>query len=60
MVVLLKTKDILDEKDKRLKQISKEVSFPLSKEDKETINTMIQYLLILKKKDYLEKYMKKF
>lgn len=41
---MLKTKDILDEKDKRLKQISKEVTFPLSKEDKETINTMIQYL----------------
>ena len=41
---MLKTKDILDEKDKRLKQISKEVTFPLSKEDKENINTMIQYL----------------
>ena len=28
---MLKTKDILDEKDKRLRNISKEVTFPLSK-----------------------------
>ena len=41
---MLKTKDILDEKDKRLRQISKEVTFPLTKEDKETIDTMIKYL----------------
>lgn len=41
---VLKTKDILDEKDKRLKQISKEVTFPLTKEDKELIETMMEYL----------------
>ena len=41
---MLKTKDILDEKDKRLRMISKEVSFPLTKKDKDLINTMIQYL----------------
>lgn len=41
---MLKTKDILDEKDKRLRQISKEVVFPLTKEDKKLINTMIEYL----------------
>ena len=41
---MLKTKDILDEKDKRLRQISKEVEFPLTKEDKETIDIMIKYL----------------
>ena len=41
---MLKTKDILDEKDKRLRQISKEVVFPLTKKDKEAIDTMIQYL----------------
>jgi len=34
---MLKTKDILDEKDKRLHQISKEVVFPLTKEDKKII-----------------------
>lgn len=41
---MIKMKDILDEKDKRLKQISKEVEFPLTKKDKETIESMIEYL----------------
>ena len=35
---------ILDEKDKRLRIISEEVSFPLSKETKKNINDMITYL----------------
>ncbi len=37
-------KDILDEKDKRLRQISKDVTFPLSQKDKDIINEMIEYL----------------
>lgn len=41
---MLKTKDILDEKDKRLRQVSKEVEFPLTKKDRELIDTMIEYL----------------
>lgn len=41
---MLKNKDILDEKNKKLRQISKEVSFPLSDEDKKTINLIIEYL----------------
>ena len=41
---MLKTKDILDEKDKRLRNTSKEVKFPLTKKDKELIDTMIKYL----------------
>jgi len=41
---VLKTKDILDEKDKRLRKISKDVIFPLTKEDKELIDKMIKYL----------------
>ncbi len=41
---MLKTKDILDEKDKRLHQISKEVTFPLSKEEQKAINEMVEYL----------------
>ena len=41
---MLKTKDILDEKDKRLRQVSKEVTFPLTEKDKELIHTMIEYL----------------
>lgn len=35
---MLKNKDILDEKDKKLRQKSKEVTFPLDKKDKETID----------------------
>ena len=41
---MIRMKDILDEKDKRLRQVSKEVVFPLTKEDKETIEKMIEYL----------------
>lgn len=41
---MLLMKDILDEKDKRLRQISKEVTFPLSEEDKKTINDIIEFL----------------
>lgn len=41
---MLKNKDILDEKDKRLRLISKEVTFPLDEEDKKTIDLMIEYL----------------
>lgn len=53
---VLKTKDILDEKDKRLRVISKEVTFPLSKKDKETINTMIEYLHDSQIEELAEKY----
>ncbi len=41
---MLKTTDILDEKDKRLKTISEEVSFPLTNEDKKLIKDMLKYL----------------
>jgi len=41
---MLKNKDILDEKNKKLRQVSKEVTFPLSEEDKKTIDLMIEYL----------------
>ena len=40
----IKKLDILDEEDKRLRTISKEVEFPLSEEDKHTINDIINYL----------------
>lgn len=53
---MLKTKDILDEKDKRLRLISKEVEFPLSKKDKEVIDTMIEYLHNSQLKELSEKY----
>ena len=41
---MLKNKDIIDEKDKRLREISKEVEFPLSNEDRKNIDLMIEYL----------------
>ena len=53
---MLKTKDILDEKDKRLRLISKDVEFPLTKKDKELINTMIEYLHDSQIEELAEKY----
>ena len=41
---MLRTKDILDEKDKRLRLISDEVVFPLTEKDKKAIHDMIEYL----------------
>lgn len=41
---MLKTKEILDEKDKRLRFKSKEVTFPLAKEDVKNIELMVEYL----------------
>lgn len=41
---MLTNKDILDEKDKRLRLISKEVTFPLTEKDKKNIDLMIEYL----------------
>ena len=54
--MVLKTKDILDEKDKRLRIISKEVEFPLTKKDKDLINTMIEYLHNSQIEELAEKY----
>lgn len=53
---MLKTKEILDEKDKRLRQISKEVVFPLTKEDKDLIKKMITYLTDSQIEERAEKY----
>ena len=41
---MLRTKDIVDEKNKILRTVSKEVEFPLSNEDLKTIDEMIEYL----------------
>lgn len=41
---MLKTKDILDEKNKLLRCISKEVTFPLDEKDKKAIHDMVEYL----------------
>jgi peptide deformylase len=53
---MFKKLEIIDEKDKRLRQISKEVTFPLSKEDKELIEQMIQHLTY----SQIEKYEKMY
>lgn len=53
---MLKNKDILDEKDKRLRKISKKVKFPLTKEDKDTIDLMIEYLTNSQIEELSEKY----
>ncbi len=53
---MLKTKDILDEKDKRLRLVSKEVVFPLSKEDKKQIKLMVEYLRNSQIEEKAEKY----
>lgn len=47
---------ILDEKDKLLRKISKDVIFPLSKEDKQNIEDMITYLKMSQITEYNEKY----
>ena len=53
---MLKTKDILDEKDKRLRQVSKEVEFPLTIKDKELIDEMLEYLHNSQIDELAEKY----
>ena len=41
---MLRNKDILKKKDKRLRTVSKDVTFPLNKEDLKTIDLMVEYL----------------
>ena len=47
---------ILDEKNKKLRMKSKEVTFPLSNEDKKNINDMLEYLEMSQIEEYREKY----
>ncbi len=47
---------ILDEKDKLLRQVSEEVTFPLSKKDKQLINDAITYLEMSQIEEYNKKY----
>lgn len=53
---MLKTKDIIDEKNKILRTVSKEVVFPLSDKDRQTINDMIEYLTNSQIEELAEKY----
>lgn len=53
---MFKKLDIIDEKDKRLRQVSKEATFPLSQKEKDLINQMIQHLTY----SQIEKYEKMY
>ena len=53
---MLLMKDILDEKDKRLREVSKEVQFPLSDEKKKIINEMVEFLTNSQITELAEKY----
>ena len=53
---MLKTTDILDEKDKRLREISQEVTFPMDKEDLNNIDLMEEYLYNSQIEELAEKY----
>ena len=53
---MLKICDILDENDKTLRQISEEVTLPLTKEDQKTIDKMIKYLHDSQIEELSEKY----
>ena len=41
---MLKTSDILDEKDKRIRAKNTDVEFPLKKEEKKLIHDMLEHL----------------
>lgn len=49
-------KDIIDEKDKRIRTVSKEVVFPLAKEDKKHVDDMLEYLTNSQIEELSEKY----
>lgn len=53
---MLKTEDILDEKDPKLRKISQEIIFPLSDEDKVIIEKSIEYLTNSQIEDLAERY----
>ena len=53
---MLKMKDILDEKDPKLRMNSKEVTFPMAKEDLKNIDLMEEYLINSQIEETAEKY----
>lgn len=52
---MLKTKDILDEKDPILHKKSKDATFPLSKDDVKKINDSLEYLRLSQDEEQAEK-----
>ena len=53
---MLRNKDILDEKNKKLREVSEDVIFPLLDEDKKAIEDMIEYLTNSQIEELCEKY----
>lgn len=53
---MLKTKDILDEKNPILRKVSKPVKFPLNRKEKDLIDTMMEYVELSQIPEYAEKY----
>lgn len=53
---MLKTKDILDEKDKRLRLENIEVTFPMNDSDKKIIKDMLEHLRLSQIEEYSLKY----
>ena len=53
---MIKTKDILDEKDKRLRLSNEIVTFPMEESDKELIKDMLEHLRLSQIEEYSLKY----
>ena len=53
---MLRTSDILDEKDKHLRNENIDVEFPLPKETKKLINDMLEHLYYSQIEEYSKKY----
>jgi len=53
---MLKTKDILDDKNKKLRHKNREVTFPISEERKELINSMVEHLRLSQSDEMSKKY----
>ena len=53
---MLKTSDILDEKDKRLRANNIEVTFPMDEKEKKLIMGMLEHLRLSQIEEYSEKY----
>ena len=52
---MFKQCDILDEKEKTLRQVSKDVTFPMSEDDITLLNNMVMYLRMSQDEEYAEK-----
>lgn len=53
---MIRTSDILDEKDKRLRLPNKDVVFPMSDKDKKLIKDMLEHLYLSQIPEWSEKY----